>query len=1101
MKKYLSYYGLFKPDSNWHKLFLTMKITIFLLSCCLVNIIAAPTYSQATKVSLNLKNASIEEVLNKIEDISEFYFLYNNKLIDVTRKVNIEADNESIKDILNEILNEDTKVIIYDRQIILTPGDVMSLSEAIQQLKLTGTVTDDKGNPLPGVSVIVKGTTIGTLTDAAGKYTLNDIPQNATLIFSFVGMIAQEIPVDGRKLIDVVLNEGAIGLEEVVVIGYGTVKKSDLTGSVSQISNEQLRSTPVYDFTEAMKARASGVQVSKNSGKPGGNVEVRIRGGNSMVGSNSPLFVVDGFPIVGTLNYLNPADIKSIDILKDASATAIYGSRGANGVVIITTKRGQLGQKGTIDFSSSYGVQKAAKLYELLDAKQYATVANEWLKNEGFAPYFDLDNVENPGTNWQDEIFRTAPEQNHTLTFSGGSENTNYSLSANYYAQEGIVINSGVKRGSLRLNLDHKINKIITLGLNSSISRREVDQVPVDNGSYGCSMFDGALAAPPTLPVYDDNGVPTRIESIYSFGNLDMRNPLIYKEPYKDRFFVNGVLINTFLDFNILEGLTFKTQFGLQYQNAISERFTPLIFTADVGYASNGYSYYNSFLNENTINYLKTFNNTHTLNIVAGLTSQTYLERSESASVSKLANNIVENFDLASAEIVNAPSDAISDWHLLSYLGRVNYSFKNKYLFTSSIRMDGSSRFGVSNKWGIFPSAAIAWKISEEPFLKNISFISDAKLRASYGVTGNTALSPYQSLDRLNSVRMVEGGNSESIGYIPSAVGNSELKWEKTGQLDIGFDLGIFEGRIEMTFDYYNKVTSDLLATIPLPPSVGFSSSLKNSGKIQNRGIEFSCDANIIDKSFKWDIMGQISANRSKVLELEGNSDIFGPSDGHPFNATLSIARVGEPLGVFYGRIEDGLDDQGFIKYKDLDENGVINALDRTIIGNPYPKFIFGLSNDFSYRNFDLSIFLEGVYGNDIFWETAGIQLDSFHRGNNQMVDLIGNYWTPENPDPNAKYPKPSSKTVADVSDRYVEDGSYLRVQTLKLAYNIPISGLAWCKRAQIYLSGTNLFTFTNYPGLDPDVNTHGNDFLLNGIDKSAYPVAKILSAGLNVSF
>jgi TonB-linked SusC/RagA family outer membrane protein len=669
-------------------------------------------------------------------------------------------------------------------------------------------------------------------------------------------------------------------------------------------------------------------------------------------------------------------------------------------------------------------------------------------------------------------------------------------LSGNYYDQDGILINTGVQRGSIRLNLDHEVNERVTMGVNLTLARKERFTVPIDNGNFGGKMYTDALSAPPTLPVYDDNGVYTRIEQIYSFGSLDMRNPLIHSEPRRDRSLANSVLANTSLDVKIVEGLTFKTLFGIEYQNTINEDFIPLIFPADQGFAADGYDYRNSFLNENVLNYSKIINDKHSLSVVGGFTNQSYLSRFAIASVRGLANNITENYDLSGAEIVNAPSNGISEWSLLSWLGRVNYSFKDRYLITASIRSDGSSRFGANNKW-----------VSEEPFMEAATFIYELKVRASYGITGNSALSPYQSLDRLRSIRIVEGNNTDVIGYVPDGLANSELKWETTAQTDIGFDLSLLEGKIDFTFDYYKKNTSNLLASVPLPPSVGFGSVLQNIGEIQNEGLEFAVNANIINTDFKWDIFAQVSTNKNKVIKLAGDSDIFGSANGHPFNSTINIARVGEPLGVFYGFVEDGLDDNGFIQYVDTDGNGVVNSLDRVILGSPYPDVIYGINNNFSYKNFELNIFLEGVQGNQIFWETAGVHLNSFQRGQNQFADLAGNYWTEDNPDLNAKYPKISSGTNVQVSDRYVKDGSFLRVRAFKLAYNIPVDGLAWCDRAQIYISGNNLFTFTNYPGIDPEANTAGNDSqnigsrLLVGIDESAYPLAKILSLGVKASF
>ena len=977
-------------------------------------------------------------------------------------------------------------------------------------VNISGRVSNKEGKPLQGASVSVVGTNIGTSTNSEGRFNLA-IPdnQNVVLEFSNIGYETKTVNLGKETSINITLEEKASDLGDVVVIGYGTTRQRDLTGSVSTIKTEALEAAPVYDIGEALKGHSSGVQVTNNSSAPGSRIQVRIRGGNSMIGSNTPLYVVDGFPIAGGIDFLNPSDIESINILKDASATAIYGSRGANGVVIITSKRGKKGQKGLISINSYYGRQEVAKKYKVLDAKQYATVANEWLKNSNLPPYFNVDTVKNPGTDWQDVIFRIAPVQSHTLTFSGSSEKTRYSLSGNYYGQEGIIINSGIKRGSFRLNLDHDIKEWLSVGVNFSASRREQFAVPVDNGSRGNTVFTGALSAPPTASVYDDKGQINRIETLYPFVDpTDMRNPLLRAKPWKDRDFTNSVLQSTTLEAKLMKGLSLKTLVGLEYAMETGESFAPIIFPNDKGSASTSNSYMNSFLNENTINYATNFSDKHKLDLTAGFTYQTNVNKNSGISVSGFPNNITEDYNLSAATTVNPPSSGISKWALASWLGRVNYSMDSKYYFTASVRADGSSRFGAENKWGVFPSGAIAWRISEESFMREISFLSNLKLRGSYGITGNTALSPYQSLNRLSSVRFIDVGNTESIGYAPSGIANSKLRWETTGQLDIGFDLGILDDRINFTFDYYKKNTRNLLASVPLPPSVGFGSILQNIGEIQNQGVEFSVNADILSGVFKWDVSGQISANKNKVVKLAGDRDIISTGEISGLSG-YNIARVGLPLGMFYGYLEEGLDENGLIKYIDINKDGAINPLDRVIMGDPNPNFIFGFTSNFSYRNFDLNVFIEGVQGNNIFFQTGYTNLNSFQRGQNQLEDLFGNYWTANDPNPRAKYPKISAGTQMAASDRFIEDGSYLRIKTLQLGYNLPVGklGADFINRARVYVKANNLFTFTKYIGLDPDVNTTGNDSqnvgsrLSMGTDTNGYPNAKIYAIGIQLDF
>lgn len=1101
---------------------------LFIMRVSLLNLIVAVTaisFAQADvlnaqvldkRVSINLENVSLRAALARIERIAEVRFLYHSNVVSSGDRIQMTASDERLADILEQILGpRHIKYEAEGNQIILTKETMGLLMETLrnsnntwQDRVVSGTVTNEDNEPIPGVNILVKGTSLGTTSDFNGKYTLQVPSDNAILVFSFIGYQTQEVGVGTRTSVDVTLATDTKTLQEVVVVGYGEMEKRDITGSVAQVKAEELQAIPVYNVQQALKARAAGVQVTQNSGQPGGRIEVRIRGGNSMIGDNQPLYVVDGFPLTGGIEYLNPNDIESIDILKDASATAIYGARGANGVVIVTTKRGKAGQKSQIDVHSYYGIQQETKRYDLLNAKEYAIIANEWLRNGGQPPFFNVDEVENPGTDWQDAVLRSAPIQDHTITFSGTSEKTRYSFSGNYFAQDGILINSGVKRGSVRLNLDHELNNWLKMGVNLNVSRKQTASVPVNNGYRGTSVLSAAASAPPTLPIRDANGQLTEIEKYYSFGSSDMRNPLLFAARQTDGL-SNLVVGNTTLEAAITENLTFKTLLGIEYGHNLTDYFEPIIFDADRGVGSQSTTYRNSFLNENTLSYSKTFDNIHSLNVVAGYTYQTSMSRDFGVSVSGFSNNTTENFNLGAAEVISTPSSGYSEWILASWLGRVNYTLHDKYLITASIRADGSSRFGANNRWASFPSVALGWRISDEDFMKDIAFVTDLKLRASYGKTGNTALSPYQSLDRMTSYRTVYGNQTDVVGFSPSGISNPDLRWETTGQIDIGFDLGILDNRIRLTADYYKKNTTDLLASVPLPPSLGFGSMLQNIGEIENSGVELTLNADLITNNrFTWDVMASFSANRNKVIDLAGGSDILSAGQASAWSST-NIARVGQPVGMFFGYLEDGLTDDGFIKYHDIDGNGIINSLDRVILGNPSPDFFYGLNTNMTYGNFEMSIFFEGVQGNKIFNATNGTHLNSFQRGSNQFRDIMGNYWSLDNPDPNAKYPKISAATGIDISDRFIEDGSYLRLKSIRFAYNLPVKnwGINWMQRAQVYFSGINLLTFTNYTGLDPEVSTRGTDSndigtrLQMGHDQSAYPNAKTYALGVKLNF
>ncbi|WP_177195020.1 TonB-dependent receptor [Parapedobacter indicus] len=1073
---------------------------------------SAAVYAQKATIIVN--NAPLREVFKELREQTGYHFLFLMEDLEATKPVTLDLKQASLEEILARcFVNQPlTYRVRGNRVLVSRKSELTNAAEkepvVEQQQTVTGIVTDENNQPMPGVTVSVKGSTLATSTDDQGRFQIQVPNPQAVLVFTILGYKTQEHPVVGNHVINARLIAAISDLDEVVVVGYGTMRKSDLTGSVAQIKSEDLQAVPVYNMEQALKGRAAGVQVTQNSGQPGGRIEVRVRGGNSMIGDNQPLYVVDGFPLTGGLNFLNPADIESIDILKDASATAIYGARGANGVVIITSKKGKKGLPGRVELNSYFGVQEATKRYDLMDAREYAIIANEWLKNEGQEPYFDLDEVQSPGTDWQDVVLRTAQIQDHTLTFSGASEKTQYSLSGNYYDQDGILINTGVKRGSARLNLGHDVKDWLRLNVNLNLSRREQLSVPVNNGYRGTgSVLSAAASAPPTLPVYDENGLPTQIERIYNFGSADMRNPMVFAQN-ETRSLGNTGVGNASLDVKLSEHLTFKTMVGLEYAYTLNDQFTPIIFDTDRGSASQQTYYRSSFLNENTLNYTKEFGDRHRLTLLGGFTYQTDRNRNFKASGSGLPGNTTRNFDLSAMETINPPTSSIEEWALASWLGRANYVLADKYLFTASVRADGSSRFGANNRWAMFPSGAFAWRLSEESFMQDVRFINDLKVRASYGVTGNTALSPYQSLDRMGAERTIYVGNEAVIGYSPSNISNADLKWESTQQTDVGFDLTIWDNRLNVTADYYWKYTTDLLASVPLPPSVGFGSVYQNIGEIKNQGIEFGVSADILTGEWKWSLSGMLSANRNEVVKLAGGSDIYSAGQGAVWSST-NIAREGKPLGSLFGYLEDGLNENGYIQYKDANGDGTVNSQDRVILGNPNPDLIYSVNSTLSYKGVNLSVFLEGVQGNQVFNATDGTHLNSFQRGSNQFRDLLGNYWTVENPDPNAKYPRLSSSSGFDISDRFIEDGSYLRLKSVNLGYDLPVAnwGLTWCNALQIYVSGTNLLTFTKYTGLDPEVNTRGDDSndvgnrLRMGHDQSSYPNARIFAMGLKLTF
>ena len=1004
------------------------------------------------------------------------------------------------KNVSNELLQSIRKFLAAI--ILVLYGSFFCMTVMAQNVSVTGSVKNTSGEPIPGVTILAKGTTNGTITDFNGNYSLGNVPYNGDLVFSFVGMKTQEMKVAGKTKINVVMEEQTIGLDEVVAVGYGTMKKSDLTGSIASISSDKLTLQSIRNPLQALTGLASGVQTLQNSGEPGGALSVRIRGGNSLMGSNEPLYVIDGFPVTGALNNLNPNDIQSMEILKDASATAIYGSRGANGIVLITTKKGKEG-KTVVDYDGYVGLQSAARKIDLLNATEFATLANIRAANDKEQPYFTQDQISafGNGTNWQNKVLRSAPIQNHTLSVSGGNNKTKFNISGNYFNEEGIIINSFYDRYQLRTNLQHKINSKLTVSLNLILSRSIKNSLTSDNTTRGNGVLSGALAAPPTLTVKNSTGEYSDVSS-YAFSPDVAENPVAVAKERKNRITSNSVLTNMSLEYQIFDGLIFKSTLGIDYGSSRTDFYSSTVLKmSKTGSASIASGESSNFVNENILTYNKTFNKDHNLILMGGLTNESNIGQGITASSNGFLTNILENYSLQSGSSPGIPNSYYTKYSILSGLGRINYSYKGKYLVTSSIRADGSSRFGKSNKWGYFPSASLAWRVSEEKFLKNIDFISNLKLHGSLGKTGSTAISPYQSLALLSSAQTVFD-NDLYIGFAPGGTKpNPDLKWESTTQKDLGFDFGILNNRFILAVDYYHKKTVDLLANVPLPLSSGYTTTLKNLGSIQNKGFEVSLTSNIIDRKLKWDININVSANRSKVLSLANEADVFGVTLSSPLEVPVNIVRVGQPVGVFYGYLEEGLTSDGLIKYKDQDGNSIINTLDRTIIGNPNPDFVFGVNSSLAYKNFNLEIFISGVQGNDIFNYNKSNVSDGFSFGINQTKDVLGNYWTIENPNPNAKYPKVSKNTRYLASNRYVEDGSYIRLKNIQLSYTYDKNTrFSWAKGSQIYISVQNLFTLTKYSWYSPDVNTRGgSNSISTGIDMFGFPDARTITLGLKL--
>jgi len=1067
-----------------------------------------------TTVSLKIESVEIKKVFSQIERQADVKFVYSPNTIRSDQKVSLATTNK-LSEVLRELLIPlDISYEVVGTRILLRkkiPEKTSSLEERVipvlepQEQIVRGKVSDaEHGDGLPGVSILLKGTQKGTTTNPNGEFSIAVPDEKAVLVFSFVGYEPQEIVVGNRTLLNVGLKADTKALNEVVVVGYGTVKKSDLTGSVTQVKSKELNAFPTSNVLQALSGRAAGVQVTQNTGAPGGGVSVRIRGTNSIQGSNEPLYVIDGFPTSGSNpTVLNNADIESVEILKDASATAIYGSRGANGVVLITTKRGKAG-KTRVDFETSFSSQTLRKKLDLMNGKEYAMLYNEQAVNDKLNPYFSQAQVDGfgEGFDWQNLVFQRAPMKTTSLNISGGNDKTQFSVSGSFFGQDGIVKGSDYNRYSLRTNINHKVSEKFSVNLSSTLTRLNTSRRDSEGGSRGNSMISAAISAPPTLTPYNDDGTYRVLAIAYPFVATDLINPLNFVNEQSNVIKGNRVLTNAALIYKPIPEITLKISGGIENADDRTDNYTTRKFFNSPGIANVSTSQSTSLLNENTISFDKTFRQIHNISAVAGFTYQDFVNTSLSGSGNGFLSDVIETAGLGSAITPGIPSSGYSKSILLSYLARVNYVFKDKYLATVSIRRDGSSRYSEGNKWGYFPSGALAWRVSNEKFLKNNKFVSELKLRASWGFTGSQAIAPYATLNQLLASRTTFD-DALFAAFSPGTRLPGNLRWETTEQKDIGVDFGILNNRVMFTADYYIKNTRDLLNTVVLPSSLGFISTIQNIGEVQNKGVELGIDSRIFTGTFKWDLNANISFNRNKVVKLYGGADILGGNvNVVVINDVTNILREGQPIGRFWGYIEDGYTDQGNIKFKDLDGNGSITQNDKTYIGDPNPNFIYGVNSSMSFKNFDLSLFIQGIQGNDLFNVSSIVNTIDYGFGLNMPKEVLTNHWTPTNT--NAKYPRVSRSTTSRVSDRFIEDGSYLRLRNIQLAYNLPVDKMEikWVRNIQLYASGQNLLTLTKYSWWDPEVNTRGGaNSTVQGIDHNSYPTAKSVTVGLRVGF
>lgn len=1008
---------------------------------------------------------------------------------------------------------------------------LLTASLAMAQNRIvSGTVTGAAdGRTIPGVTIMEKGTVNGTTTDSKGHYSLKINNNAKALVFSFMGMKTIEIAVKDSDLINAVLEDEKIDLEEVVVVGYGAVKKSDLTGSVASIRAEDLKRIPVNSLDQGLQGKVSGVQVTQLSSQPGGAMSVRIRGGNSIMAGNEPLYVIDGVliesqvdmswigsPSQNGLSSINPNDIESMEILKDASATSIYGARGANGVVLITTKRGKAG-KDNLNFETYFGVQKKAKDIEVMNASQFAELYDEAGYNadpEFYVPLYPNPDSLGEGTDWQSEIYRMAPMQNYQLNFSGSNEKTTYSMSAGYYNQKGIIEGSDFKRYSFRLNLDRKVSDKVTVGSNLSYNQTIANTVPTDTpGGFFPGVVNTSLIFNPALPVFDANGQYTLTDP-----NADawLDNPVAVTQDIDAIDKVNRLLGNIYLEYSLIKDLKFRTSLGADIYHSVQDMYTPrYIYSGSFndGQARFASTDFENYIFENTFTYNKTYKKIHKVNALAGFTYQNNSSRTFIDIATGFPNDILGYYGIQDATNFPTIYSSFSESAVVSWLGRVNYNLKDKYLVTITGRVDGSSKFGANNRYAAFPSGAFAWRLSEEDFLKDVDQISNLKLRVSYGVSGNDRIVNYAFIRTIASSIYYFNNSFSASGYAPNNPGNDNLKWETTSQADIGLDISFINDRIGLTVDFYNKNTSDLLYYSNLPWITGYNSYLENIGKLRNRGIEFALNTVNTIQTFKWNTTANLSINKNEITDLNG-TELYINNDTYKLKiGNWAVIREGEEMGSFYGLRSDGIwqtaeaeeaatygAQPGDFKYIDTNNDGVINAEDREIIGQALPDFTWGLSNNFSYKNFSLDIFIQGSHGNQLL-NSNRFELESGNGLSNASINLLDR-WTPDNP--SELYPRANrNASYLQMSDRYLEDGSYIRVKTITLAYDLPSKAMKLLKmeKVKLYATSQNFFTITNYSGFDPEVGSFGMDNTRMGYDFGSYPSVRTLIFGASINF
>jgi len=1100
MDSKLFYQALKRYGKLYTPKLLIMKLTAVLILAFTFNL-SAKSFSQ--KITIAEKNISLEKVFSLIEKQTGYSFLYEKKALKKAGPVSLNIQNMELTEALKLCFREQpfvyemkyTTIIVREKEMPAAPAVSADISMPPPPVTIQGNVQNEEGSPLAGASVKLKGAERGTSTDADGNFTLQLPDAAGILVISYIGHESVEIPVSEETFLRVVLKLAETRAEEIVVVGYGTQKKSDLTGAISSLRTSDYESQPLAGIQELFQGRSAGVNVNANSGAPGATLKVRIRGANSINAGNEPLYIVDGMALTSaSIRDLNVNDIKSIEILKDASSTAIYGSRGANGVVIINTRQGRSG-KTVVGYNGFVSFNSAPDKYKLLDAQSYARQANYIAGAEVFK---DIDALQT--TDWQGLIFRPTTVQNHQVSVEGGGENSRYFLSLGYLDQPGIVINTQFKRYALRANVSSTINKKTQVFLNMFLSRSEGR----NNGDLGKSApVSGSVAWGPAESPFLDNGEYRR----NSVSSIWLNPYMLIKEQLNDNY-VNTGLINAGLKYDFTSWLSFQANVGLDANTSRTaflnnNRISPN--NPGSGQES-GESY--TFQNSNILTFQKKFKNDHFLKVLGIMEATSNATRGFLARGSGLTTmaNGYDNLGLNTSKDIGS---TFSDWSLLSYIGRMEYNYQSKYYFNASIRADGSSKF--IRKWGYFPSVGVAYNIANESFMQDNELVSDLKLRASWGVAGNQNVPPYTSRGILSGVQYSFGMPVLYQGY---TIGSPavDLTWERTDQTNVGVDLSLFHQKLNFSVDYYKKVTRDLLLQVPVPLYNGGGTIFQNTGTVQNSGFEFSVESALVEnKNFSWRANFNLSFNQNKVLNLGKDSLIYRPIIGGGIvNTNIQVVKVGEPLSSFYLIPWEGIyqshDDvlgykAGDNKYRDVNGNNSIGYEDRVISGFATPSFVYGFNNTFNYRNIELNVFIQGAGGNKIFNGIYAANAAPTSEIKYPTLVESSNYWRPDNT--GATWADPASKTNRNFveSTRYLQDGGYLRLKNISLSYAVAkkIPGISGIKLA---LSAQNILTLTKYKGYDPEASSSSSLSDADaGMDFGAYPLFRSYTIGLNVTF